>query len=77
MAGVGVQAELAATPHDGGRREVRSLQEHGGGVVGDAGIPAAHQAGQTHRTVGVGDDKEAVIQRGVAAVQQLELFACA
>ncbi len=72
VAGVGVQAQLAATAHDRGGREMRGLQEHGGGVVGDAGVEAAHQAGQRDRAIGVGDDQEAVVQRGIAAIEQLQ-----
>ncbi len=69
VAGIGVQAQLAATAHDRGRGEVRGLQEHGGGGVGDTGVEAAHQAGQADRTISVGDHQEAVVQRGIAAVQ--------
>ncbi len=75
MAGIGMQAQLAATAHDRGGREVRRLQEHGGGVIGDTGVEAAHQASQRDRAIGVGDDQEAVVQRGIAAVQQFQRFA--
>ncbi len=77
MAGIGVQAQLAAAAHDRGRREVRRFQEHGGGGIGNTRVEAAHQAGQADRAISVGDHQEAVVQRSITAIQQLQAFACA
>ena len=73
--GVGVQADAARAADDGRRREVRAFKEHAGGGVGDARIPAAHHARQRHRALAVGDHQEAVVERGLAFVEQLEGFA--
>ena len=70
-----MQAELARTTNDRGRRKVRAFQEHARRRVGDAGIEAAHHAGQRDRAVGVGDDQEFIGQRTVALIQGLHDFA--
>ncbi len=74
VARIGVQAQLAAAAHDRGRREVRRFQEYSGGGIGDARIEAAHQAGQADRAVSIGNHQEAVVQRSVTAIQQLQAF---
>ena len=53
-------------------REMRGFEEHVAGGVGDAGVEAAHDAGQCDHAIGVGDDEECVVEPGVAAVEQLQ-----
>lgn len=75
MAGIGVQAEFAAAAHDRGRFEICRLQKHIARGVGDARVQPAHQAGQCHRAICVGDGEEAVVQRDLTAIEQCQLLA--
>src|SRR3546814_18638581 len=58
VAGVGMQAELAAAADDRRRREVRGFEEHVLRGIGDAGIAATHPPGQADGTGGGGGDTE-------------------
>jgi hypothetical protein len=60
---------------DRGRREMRGFQEHARGGVGDARVPAAHDAGQRNHAIGVGDHQEFRLERDFALVEQLHRLA--
>ena len=73
--GIGMQAQPAAAADDGGRREMRGLQEHVAGSVGHPGVVTAHHPAQRNHAAGIGDGQELPVQIHLAAVQQHQLLA--
>ena len=54
--------------------EAGALDHHVDGVVLDLGIHAAHNAGQRHGTLAVGDEAHAGVERALLAVEGRELL---
>ncbi len=77
VAGVGVEAEAAARGAHPPAVEVGALDEQVGGRVGDLAVGAAHDAGQRHRPLGVGDDQHLGVEGARDAVEGRQPLAAA
>jgi len=69
------QAQVAARTARAAVLERRGLQQHCGGLLGDLGVEAAHDAGERHCALGRGDDGHVARQRAVHLVERRELLA--
>ena len=67
--GLGPQAQSQGGLADGGPVEIGGLKDHGGGVVHNFGILAAHDAGQADGLVSVGNHQHPRLQGAAHAVQ--------
>ena len=72
--GVGDQRQVAAGVRGATGVEAGALDHHVDGVVLDLGIHAAHNAGQRHGTLAVGDKAHAGVERALLAVKGRELL---
>ena len=72
--GVGDQRQVAAGVRGATGVEAGALDHHVDGVVLDLGIHAAHNAGQCHGTLAVGDEAHAGVERALLAVEGRKLL---
>ena len=72
--GVGDQRQVAAGVRGATGVEAGALDHHVDGVVLDLGIHAAHNAGQRHGALAVGDETHAGVERAFLAVERRELL---
>ncbi len=72
--GVRDQRQVAAGMRGATGVEAGALDHHVDGVVLDLGIHAAHDAGQRHGTLAVGDEAHAGVERALLAVEGRELL---
>ena len=72
--GIGDQRQVAAGVRGAAGVEAGALDHHVDGVVLDLGIHAAHNAGQRHGTLAVGDEAHAGVERALLAVEGRELL---
>lgn len=72
--GVGDQGQVAAGVRGATGVEAGTLDHHIDGVVLDLGIHAAHNAGQRHGALAVGDETHAGVERALLAVERRELL---
>ena len=72
--GVGDQRQIAAGVRGATGVEAGTLDHHVDGVILDLGIHAAHNAGQRHGTLAVGDEAHAGVERALLAVEGRELL---
>ena len=75
VAGVGIDAELAAGLRDVDLVPQRRFDQHVGGGFRAAGCFAAHDAGERFDAVLVGNDADAVVERVGLAVERQQLLA--
>ena len=72
--GVGDQRQIAAGVRGATGVEAGTLDHHVDGVVLDLGIHAAHNAGQRHGALAVGDKAHAGVEHALLAVERRELL---
>ena len=72
--GVGDQRQITAGVRGATGVEAGALDHHVDGVVLDLGIHAAHNAGQRHGALAVGDETHAGVERAFLAVERRELL---
>ena len=72
--GVGDQRKVAAGVRGAAGVEAGALDHHVDGVVLDLGIHAAHNAGQRHGALAVGDEAHAGVEHALLAVEGRELL---
>ena len=72
--GVGDQRQIAAGVRSATGVEAGTLDHHVDGVVLDLGIHAAHNAGQRHGALTVGDKAHTGVERALLAVERRELL---
>ena len=72
--GVGDQRQVTAGVRGAAGVEAGALDHHVNGVVLDLGIHAAHNAGQRHGTLAVGDEAHAGVEHALLAVEGRELL---
>ena len=72
--GVGDQRQIAAGVRGATGVEAGALDHHVDGIVLDLGIHAAHNAGQRHGALAVGDKAHAGVERTLLAVERRELL---
>ena len=75
ISGVGLEVEGARRASGRARIEVRALEEHARGGVGDLAVLAPHDAGQADRALRVGDDAHRGVEGARLAVQGDEALA--
>ena len=72
--GVGDQRKVAAGVRGAAGVEAGALDHHVNGIVLDLGIHAAHDTGQRHGTLAVGDEAHAGVEHALLAVERRELL---
>ena len=72
--GVGDQRQVTAGVRGSAGIEAGTLDHHVDGVVLDLGIHAAHNAGQRHGTLAVGNQAHAGVEHALLAVEGRELL---
>ena len=72
--GIGDQRQVAAGVRGATGIEAGALDHHVNGIVLDLGIHAAHNAGQRHGTLAVGDQAHAGVEHALLAVEGRELL---
>ena len=72
IGGIGLQAERARGPPRRARIEVRALEEHARGGLGDLAVLAAHHAREPDRALGIGDHAHRGVERAPLPVQRGE-----
>ena len=72
--GIGDQRQVAAGVRGAAGVKASALDHHVDGIVLDLGIHAAHDAGQRHGTLAVGDQAHAGVEHALLAVEGRELL---
>ena len=75
IAGIGIDAELAAGLGDIHRHPQRRFDQHVGGGFRAAGFFAAHDAGERFNPLVIGDDAHRVVERVALAVERQHALA--